>query len=142
VSDRLPWEVRVTLRSGSVYYFVDRYLSSAEPHYFIVVNSRPLDQRVLILAVITSQVAKVNAWRRTLPGTTVEIAPSDYAELTKPSIVDCNVVFRKSLQELSEKITRGEIRAMRDVPPGILAALKRAIDNSPLVEEETKKLLR
>jgi hypothetical protein len=56
VADKLPWELRLTLRYGSVYYFPDRALSSPEPHYFVVVNSRPLDQPILALLVVTSQI--------------------------------------------------------------------------------------
>src|SRR4051794_14673110 len=100
----IPWELRLTLRTGSVFYCTDRALTSPEPHYFIVVNSNPLDQHVLVLTVVTSQVEKVKRWRRDLPGTVVEIGPSDYPELSVPSIVDCNSVFRRSLRELVEKM--------------------------------------
>jgi hypothetical protein len=65
----LPWEIRLTLRTGSVYYFVDRGLNSPEPHYFIVINSDPMAQEVLVLNVITSQVDKVRQRRSSLPGT-------------------------------------------------------------------------
>lgn len=41
--------LRLTLREGCVYYFVERHLTSPEPHYFIVVNSDPLTQQVLLL---------------------------------------------------------------------------------------------
>ena len=142
MADIIPWEIRLTLRPGSVYYFVDRSLTSSEPHYFIVVNARPLEQQILILAVVTSQVEKIRARRIGFPSTTVEISPSEYDELNKPSIVDCNVVFRRSLRELIEKTTRGEIAVKKDLPSGVLTAIKKAIVASPLVEEETKKLLK
>jgi hypothetical protein len=53
--ENLPWELRLTLRGGSVFYSADRALRSPEPHYFIVVNSKPLDQQLLILTIVTSQ---------------------------------------------------------------------------------------
>ena len=46
--------LRLTLREGSVYYFAERSLTSPEPHYFIVVNSDPLAQRVLVLSAYSS----------------------------------------------------------------------------------------
>ena len=53
MADEIPWEIRVSLRAGTVYYFTDHALTTTEPHYFIVVNPRPLDDHVLVLTVIT-----------------------------------------------------------------------------------------
>ena len=52
---------------GSVYYFAERHLTSPEPHYFIVVNSDPLAQQVLLLSVVTSKVEKVKLRRKACP---------------------------------------------------------------------------
>ena len=79
--------LRLTLRPGSVYYFQERSFTSPEPHYFIVINRAPIEQEVLILNVVTSQVQKVRQRRATLPQTLVEISPADYDELGEPSIV-------------------------------------------------------
>ena len=104
MADEIPWEIRVSLRAGTVYYFTDHALTTTEPHYFIVVNPRPLDDHVLVLTVITSQVERVRAVRSMLPGTLIELGPGEYAELSKPSIIDCNCVFRRSLTEILTRI--------------------------------------
>ncbi len=132
----------MTLRGGSVYYFADRALFSPEPHYFIVINTRPLEQHLLALLVVTSQVEKVKRWRCGLPDTCVEIGPADYQELSVASIVDCNTVFRRSLRELLEKITARQIGYKNDVPNVVLDKLRAATLTSPLVEDEIKNLLR
>ena len=80
--------LRLSLREGSIYYFADRSLTSPEPHYFIVVNSDPLAQRVLLLSVVTSQVANVKLRRQACPETLVELTPAELSILKKPSIVD------------------------------------------------------
>ena len=80
--------------------------------------------------------------RRDLPGTTVEIGPADYNELSVPSIVDCNIVFRRSVRELAEKIERREVISKSDVPSKVLAAIRIALLASPLIETEIKNLLR
>lgn len=141
MSSGLPWEIRVTLRTGSVYYFVDRGLNSPEPHYFIVINSDPIEQEVLVLNVITSQVEKVRQRRSSLPGTLVEIQPGEYDELSKPSIVDCNNVFRRSLAELVEMTLHGAVVAKMQVSDDIIAALRAAALASPMVEQDIKDLL-
>jgi hypothetical protein len=133
--------LRLTLRPGSVYYFQERSLTSPEPHYFIVVNQQPVAREILVLTVISSKVEKVKRLREALPGTTVEIGPRDYQELKSPSIVDCNVVFRKALSELLEKVQRKEVGYKTDLPLEVLDRICQAIKASPLVEEETKRLL-
>jgi hypothetical protein len=77
-----------------------------------------------------------------LPDTCVEICPDDYDELSKPSIVDCNNVFRRSIRELIEKIEAGEVIYKDDMPKTVLDKLRAAILASPLIEEEIKALLR
>ena len=133
--------LRLTLRPGSVYYFQERFFTSPEPHYFIVVNQQPVAREVLVLTVISSKVEKVKRLRKELPGTTVEIGPGDYAELKQASVVDCNVVFRKALAELVEKIQRKEVTYKKDLPGEILDRIRQAIKASPLIEQETKRLL-
>lgn len=142
MADPLPWELRLTLRGGSVYYFADRVLLSPEPHYFIVINTRPLEQHLLALLVITSQVEKVKRRRRGLPDTCVEIDPADYRELSVASIVDCNNVFRRSVRELLEKIEARQVVYKSDMSKSVLEKLRAAVLASPLVEDEIKNLLR
>src|SRR2546421_202146 len=54
----VPLDLRLSLREGSVFYFQERTLSSAEAHFHIVVNN-PLAQQVLLLTVVTSKIEKV-----------------------------------------------------------------------------------
>lgn len=71
----------------------------------------------------------------------VLISPSDYQELSKPSVVDANVVIRKSLAELVAKIKRREVVYKSDLPKHLLIAIQKAVLASPLVEQEIKDLL-
>src|SRR5258708_30923466 len=97
----IPWKIRLTLRCGTVYYFQHRDLTSAEPHYFIVVNNDPLTDQVLLLAVASSKIETVRQRRRALPAETlVEISPVEYGEFKLSSIMDCNPVFRKRLADV------------------------------------------
>ena len=137
----IPWEIRLTLRAGSVYYFQEHGLTSAEPHYFIVINSQPLEQLQVVLVVISSKIQKGKRLRADLPGTVVQIEPKDYDELKTSSIVDCNVIFRRSLSELVDRIRRKEVRHHKDLPNQLLDAIRAAVKMSTLVEEETKALI-
>ena len=138
----LPWEIRLTLRPGTVYYFQHRGLTSIEPHYFIVVNRDPIGDQVLLLAVSSSKVESVRQRRRQLPpATLVEISPAEYREFKLPSIVDCNRVFRKSLAELQVDWEAGNLKPKDDLPAALLAQIQAGIKLSPQVEDEAKALI-
>jgi hypothetical protein len=56
--------------------------------------------------------------------------------------IDCNVIFRRSLRELAEKIERREVISKNDIPAKVLAAIRTALLASPMIETEIKDLLR
>lgn len=140
-SEPLPVELRIGLRTGSVYYFQSRELSSGQPHFFIVVNRDPIGTKLLLLTIVTSKVDKVRIRNRERPHTVVEISPQEYTEFTMLSAVDCNVVLEKTLSELSGLVRRKEVRYHRDLSPEIFCKIKAAILASPLVADEMKLLL-
>jgi hypothetical protein len=133
----------LTLRQGSVYYMQDRRLTSPEPHFFIVLNHAPLADRVLLLAVSTSQVEALKLRRRTAPPeSVVELSPAAYAEFAKPSAVDCNAIFEMSVAELRERLRARLAGARQDLPQVAVQALVRGVLASPLVVPSHKALLR
>ncbi len=97
--------LRFTLRGGSVYYLQHRDLSSEKAHYFVVLNLDPSSDEFLVLAVASSKIIGVRNRSQNLPTSTlVEITPAEYSDFTLHSIVDCNYVFRKTRQELLQKL--------------------------------------
>jgi hypothetical protein len=134
--------LRLSLREGSVYYFTERTLPSAEPHYFIVVNADPLTQQVLLLSVVTSKVEEVKRRRADCLDTVVELSPTDFDALKRPSIVDCNSLKTIPLSEFNERFVRKEIDCFdRDMPFVLRQALRRAIHASKIVTDELRALV-
>lgn len=134
--------LRLSLREGSVYYFTDRSLTSPEPHYFIVVNSNPLRQELLLLGVCTSKVSEVKHRRRNALQTVVEISPSSFGVLKKLSIVDCNDLKQVSLREFNDRFVRKEISYFdKDLPERLQIALRKAIHASKIVPDEIKEFI-
>ena len=140
----VDFTLQLSLREGCIYYFDDRRLTSEEPHFFIVVNSDPLAQEVLLLSVVTSKVEKVKLFRRQVPQTLVELGPAELPEVfTKDSIVDCNSLFPVPLAEFNARYVRKEIKVFgKDLPRSICDALCRAIHASTVVAEPLKELIR
>ena len=140
----IPFDIKFTLRRGTVYYLQHRGLSSSEPHYFIVLNSAPMEQRVILMSVFTSQIEKqeraiTRAGHR--EETLVRINPSDYSELSKDSCVNCNKVFSKPLAELIQNWPN-MAKKLIDLPGDILEKILTGVELSSLVSEEEKALIR
>ena len=136
---KLPWEIKVSLRPGTVYYMRDNQLSSAEPHYFVVVNGNPIGDEILLLAVASSQIEKVKRrYKRESDSTLVEISPAEYTDFTKDTIIDCNHVFTKSLLDLCDQWQRKEITPKGDIPSEILKKLQQGVIESRLVSPADK----
>lgn len=142
-SSSLPFELRLSLRRGTVYYFQHRGLLSEAAHYFVVMNTNPQRDTVLLLAVASSQVEKIRERRRNLPPETlVEVVPGDYAGFTKSTLIDCNQVFELDRAELVSRYQAKSIRSHPDLPTDILNRVREGILASPRVDEAYKELIR
>jgi hypothetical protein len=139
--EKLPLELRLGLRAGSVFYFQSRELTSELPHFFIVVNRDPIGKQLLLLTIVTSNVADVRTRNHDRLETVVEISPEEYSEFTLPSAIDCNAVLEKPLAELVGMVQRNEVRYHRDLPSEIFARIKAAVLASRLVADELKEML-
>jgi len=140
----VPIDIKITLRQGTVYYLQHRDLSSPEPHYFIVLNTSPVEQRVILMSVFTSQIEKQERaiQRAGHPSETlVRISPSDYSELTKESCVNCNKVFSKPLAELVQ-YWPNMTKKPTDLSGELLEQILNGIELSAQVSEEEKALIR
>ena len=139
---KIDLRLRLSLREGSVYYFVERRLTSAQPHYFIVVNSDPLRQRVVLLAVLTSNVRDARLRRANYLETLVEFTPGESNVFTKHCVADCNDVFDMPLGDFNERFCAGEIEYFsKDLSREERRRLRTALHASPLLSLEVKALI-
>lgn len=135
-------KLRLSLREGSIYYFTERTLTSPEPHYFIVVNSDPLTQKLLLLSVLTTQVDSVKLRRKACPETLVELSPALCDVFKKLSIVDCNDLKTVTLAEFNERFVREKFKCFnKDLPAPLRKALRKAIHASAILSDEQKALV-
>lgn len=140
--DKLPLELKLGLRAGSVFYFHARELTSVEPHFFVVLNRDPLGKDLLLLTVFTSQIDKVRLRNRERPATVVEFGPNDYTPLDRPTAVDGNVILRRSVGEMADLVRRKAVGYHPDLPPALLDRIRSAALASPVIEDEDKDLIR
>ncbi|MFA6977932.1 MAG: hypothetical protein WC209_01310 [Ignavibacteriaceae bacterium] len=136
-------KIKASLKSGSVYYFEESSFTSREPHYFIVLNHNPSDDYLLLLVCSSSQISKVKIRNRNNPPSTlVELSPKDYADFTTDSIIDCNKVFPRSVNELVTKLVNGKLKIKSEMSASFVAKLRQGVLDSPLIAESLKRILR
>lgn len=138
---RIPPDVQIkaSIKAGSVYYFVEEALKSKEPHYFIVINRNPITDTVLLLVCASSQIQKVNRRRRGCPPETlVQVSTSQYSGFTKTSIIDCNTVFERSMNQLVEKLKDGNLRIKVEMSISLVERLRDGVLKSHLVARRIK----
>jgi len=140
--EKLPLELKLGLRTGSVFYFRARELTSDLPHFFVVLNQNPLEEKLLLLTVFTSQIDKVRLRNRERPHTVVEFGPEDYGPLVRPTAVDGNVILRRSPSEMVDLVRRKEMVYHVDLPAPLLERLREALLGSPVIDDEDKDLIR
>jgi len=142
---KIPPEVAIksTLRPGTVFYFVADEIKSKEPHRFIVLNHDPQKDVLLILVSTSSQIVHFKTLRGNCPGSTlVEISEKEYSGLTKPSIVDCNKVFLRTVDEIIAKWKNNELKLKDDISIEIVKKLRQGVLDSNIIEPYEKDILR
>ncbi len=134
--------IRATIQLGSVYYFAESSFSSLEPHYFIVINIDPLQDRIIFLVCASSKIEKVKKRYRTCPDETlIEISPNQYPDFRFDSIINCNEVIEKTVDQLVEKLIQEKLKLKTKMNPALVKQLRQGVLCSPVIEHRIKKLL-
>jgi hypothetical protein len=134
-----------TICPGCVFFYKTTnvgYITEV-PHYYIVVNRDPLVDSVIYLCWISHEVGKIKKMRspKFFSGTLIEISPSEYNILNVPSIIDCNRIERRSIEEIINKHEKGMLQFKQNLPNGFIERIWDAIQLSPVVINEAKDSL-
>ena len=135
-------QVKTTIRTGSVYYFVEETQASDEPHYFIVINDDPRNDNILLLVCSTSNTEGAKRRRKNVLNTIVLIKKEEYTGFSTDSVIDCNNVYTKSIDNIICRLGNGNLKIKPEFPIHQVEKLREAVLNSPLVKKEIKNLLR
>ncbi len=114
-------------------------LTSAAPHWFVVVNADPVAQRVVLTAVFTSNLDRLR--RMYAADTLVEIGPEDFPSLSVPTSVDCNKPYLLSLDSLAGRVRDKDVTFCARLSPERMVQIRAAILASDQVELSKKALV-
>jgi len=137
--------IRAGIKTGTVYYFKEESHEQDAPwHHFVVINSRPASDSILILVCASSQVEKIKKNRKNLPSETlVEVSHLEYKDFVLPTIFDCNTVYEKTISYSIKKLQDGKLGAYNvDMDLKTVEKLKAGVLASPLVRRELKKIVK
>ncbi len=140
---RLPLELALTLRQGTVYKMAHRHVTSELPHFMVVLNQNPQTDTVLVLGVFSSQVESTRMRCRLFPKeTVVVVTPEEYNELTVESVIDCNSVKELPLSDLVQKFITRDLQNCTDLPAVVVGRIVVGDEVSPMVSPRLKKSLK
>lgn len=90
----------------------------------------------------TSQVEKAIKRRRHIPNTLVKIDGTEYAIFTRESVVDCNSVTKKTIEEIVSLLKNKQLACKPEMAIEIVEKLREAVIASPVVENCIKEMLK
>ena len=108
----------------------------------MVINKDPAKEPFLLLVCPTSQIEKAIKRRRNIANTLVKIGQTEYPTFTTESIVDCNNVFKKTIEEIIARLQSKKLKLKPEMPIEIVNKLRRAVIASPVVKNIIKKMLK
>lgn len=108
----------------------------------MVINKDPAKEPFLLLVCSTSQIEKAIERRRNIANTLVKIGKTEYPTFTTESIVDCNNVFKKTVEEIITRLQSKKLKLKPEMPIEIVNKLRKAVIASPVVENLIKKMLK
>ena len=129
---------------GAVYFIQNRELTSAKPHYLVVLNYDPQSDAYIVFGVVTSgieQARKRILFNRQPKNTLVIVTPDDYAELDHDSVIDCNSPAKLSAWEFNTSFKQINSFQKSDMPQHICDAVVQGVLASSMVSQNIKKLL-
>jgi capsular polysaccharide biosynthesis protein len=74
--------------------------------------------------------------------TLISISPIQYAVFKYKTIIDCNTVFEKTIDQLVEKLSQGKLQSKDEMDQRVVCKLREGVIASPLIEECIKELLK
>ncbi|MEK7501880.1 MAG: hypothetical protein AAB629_03065, partial [Patescibacteria group bacterium] len=104
--------IPICIEQGSVYHY---YLETKNTdgttykgnRFFVVLNANPKNASVLILVTFTKQIIHQQEYVKRVkedPETLVLVSPSDFPRLSVNSVVNCNNIYEKTLEDLIAEI--------------------------------------
>lgn len=135
--------IKATIQPGSVYYFRhESFQHSDLKHYFIVINLDPINEQVILLVSSTTRPYCVNQRRRNYPPETiVEVTPGQYPDFNLVSIIDCNSVYKISIQKLIAKYSLNELDMKTKMAIPLVEQFRKGVLASPTVSKRIKAQL-
>ena len=137
--------IKSTIRPGSVYLFLeDSFEGCDKKHYVIVLNSNPLSDELLFLVWSKTLSEKVflHIDSASLPIETFVDITGKCDWLAHPTVVDCNNVIEKDINELIGELESGELKMIGTVSEEILSSLISGVLISPLVDRRIQKIIK
>ncbi len=134
--------IKSTIEAGSVYYYHEKSIDSPKQHNFVVINIDPPKDTLIFLVCSSTKINHFRKLRSNCPDETlVEITPTQYSGFSEKSIIDCNDIFQKGIDEIARMFSKNKLQIKPVMGLRLVRKLRQGVILSPLVANEIKTLL-
>lgn len=145
----IPAKIRIPLciEQGCVFNFLFNFGDSkreSKNRYFVVLNSSPKTDSVLVMVTSTTQILKKEEFiKRAHIGekTLVRVTHAEYPTFSQDSVFNCNTVIEVKIKDLVRKIEENGSMNYPKIPADVLRKLVEGVHKSPRIDEALKKLI-
>ncbi|MEK7184668.1 MAG: hypothetical protein AAB683_00845 [Patescibacteria group bacterium] len=145
----IPTDIRLPLciEQGKVFNFYIDFgdgKRESKNRYFVVLNSKPKSDVILIMITSTTKIDKKISYIKKVgidESTLVIVSKKEYPTFTQESAFNCNDIFQVKMGDLIKKLENGGSDNFPVIPNQILKKLIQGVKNSPNVEISIKDLL-
>ena len=147
--DLPPHVVVNSINDPCVIHFKDIKHDETAPAHFYIVLPAP-GNKGMVICIITSQLdKKINYYERVNKKAITSLVHTEQRDLAflnpnKRSLIDCNNAELLSKGQLNHRVdaSHGIKVAQREIPSSLVAKVKDAVLNSPIVKPNVKKALK
>lgn len=134
--------IKSTITAGSVYYFHEESIDSPKQHNFIVINVDPSKDTLIFLVCSSTQIEYFRKLRKNCPGKTlVEITPIQYSGFSERSIIDCNHIFPKNIDEIARMLSKNKLQTKPVMGLRLVKKLRQGVVLSNQISNQIRALL-
>lgn len=138
-------QIKDLMCPGRTYFFKADEHKGDNAHYFVILNTKPWEQGLIVFAVMTTITTKQFTAKfddMFKKGTIVQVANKEDAEFVQhPSFFNCNCPYTISKEMVIQKLAEGKLRQRGVVSEVLLCSLRSALLKSSLVEPVYKNMI-
>lgn len=137
------WVLKAILKQGGAFKASHEFRDEGQKErYFFVANRSPASDELIVLLTPTTQIDKRRRHHRERADLVlVAVGPSDYVDIARPSVIDCESPIRWPRATFEAQALAGKYKPLPALPTAIFVRILAAISESRTLSLMEKRLI-